>query len=277
MSQRLVATVGITRARLSVHGADAHRGRRATGGLIGAAVSADRVDAALAALIADVQANSAASLTASTNSNRARARRRPHQRTGVRGDDRERHRPHSAAHRRYPLRASSQARCSSHAGDQLGNERRMPKSPDDGQRGHRCPATVASPSSGRPCDHTSARRADCESDQCATADHLGRAVVWSPHRCGGKCDDQVAATNLPIGIGVMARNVVVRACRSVSITCLRPQALEAPPRPSSAPLTRRSRMSVSCSRVVASALVPRARRRCCGGRPREGGVVVGGS
>ena len=39
------------------------------------------------------------------------------------------------------------------------------------------PATVRS--------HLSTSTAECESDQCATADHLGRAVAWSPHRCGG--------------------------------------------------------------------------------------------
>ena len=37
--------------------------------MVGAAISADLVDAALAPRLADVQANSAASLTASTNSN----------------------------------------------------------------------------------------------------------------------------------------------------------------------------------------------------------------
>jgi len=67
VSQRLVATVGITRARLSYTARTLTGAEAATGGLIGAAVSADRVDAALAALIADVQANSADSLTASTN------------------------------------------------------------------------------------------------------------------------------------------------------------------------------------------------------------------
>jgi len=68
VSQRLVATVDITRARLSVHGAHVHRGRsrdRRTGRRRRLGRPGRRP------LLADIQANSAASLTAYTNSNRA--------------------------------------------------------------------------------------------------------------------------------------------------------------------------------------------------------------
>ncbi len=104
MSQRLVAAVGITKARELSYTARPFTGSEAAEwGLVNRAVPAEELDKATAELTSAIRRNSKGSLAAYKDLYRARARHRPDRRPRLRGRHRVRDHGHRTANRELPL------------------------------------------------------------------------------------------------------------------------------------------------------------------------------